>query len=282
MLKDAGRPAEAEAIYRQALAEAPADSDIHLQLGHALKLQGRHNEAVAAYRQAAALRPDNTEALRELFFAGSLDDQHQLFERRLASGGIEAIMALGEEIARLQSALQRLMDKLPDLQAQSAVPLTGYDRFRRLYDVPRAPAPLRACRFAILLPAPDADLGMLYAQLATIKEQSCAEWELRVIGHTPENRRAVERAAKSDPRIAWIEPEPNESVGIAERRIALSNDADWLLLLGEGARLHPRALEWLAAAATRCAAAAYITDAETVVSDAGTTSRSAPVLRQLV
>src|SRR5438046_1681517 len=107
-------PAEAEAIYRQALAEAPADSDIHLQLGHALKLQGRHNEAVAAYRQAAALRPDNAEALRELFYAGSFDDQHQLLERRLAAGGVEAIMALGEEIARLQGAVQRLADKLPD------------------------------------------------------------------------------------------------------------------------------------------------------------------------
>lgn len=149
MLKDAGRPAEAEAVYRQALTEAPADSDTHLQLGHALKLQGRHNEAVAAYRRAATLRPDNTEALRELFFAGSFDDQHQLFERRLAAGGIEAIMALGEEIARLQEALRRFADKLPEVQAEAAVPLAGYDRFRRLYDVPPAPAPLRPCRVAI-------------------------------------------------------------------------------------------------------------------------------------
>jgi GT2 family glycosyltransferase/tetratricopeptide (TPR) repeat protein len=142
MLKDSGRPAEAEAAYRQALGEAPDDSDIHLQLGHALKLQGKRNEAIAEYRRAAGLRPDNTEALKELFFAGSFDDQHQLFERRLATGGVEAIMALGEEIARLQDALQHLAEKLPDLQAEAAVPLAGYDRFRRLYDVPPAPAPL--------------------------------------------------------------------------------------------------------------------------------------------
>ena len=105
MLKDSGRPAEAEAAYRHALGEAPDDSDIHLQLGHALKLQGKRTEAVTEYRRAAGLRPDNTEALKELFFAGSFDDQHQLFERRLASGGVEAIIALGEEIARLQDAL---------------------------------------------------------------------------------------------------------------------------------------------------------------------------------
>ena len=169
MLKDAGRPAEAEAVYRQALTEAPADADTHLQLGHALKLQGRHNEAVAAYRRAATLRPDNTEALRELFFAGSFDDQHQLFERRLAAGGIEAIMALGEEIARLQEALRRFADKLPEVQAEAAVPLAGYDRFRRLYDVPPAPAPLRPCRLAILLPAHGAALDRIYTQLAAVQ-----------------------------------------------------------------------------------------------------------------
>jgi tetratricopeptide (TPR) repeat protein len=146
MLKDSGRPAEAAAAYRQALAEKPDDPDIHLQLGHALKLQGRRNEAVAAYRRSAGLRPDNIEALKELFFAGSFDDQQQLFERRLADGGVEAIMTLGEEIARLQQTLQLLAKTLPDLQAQSAVPLAGYDRFRRLYDVPPAPAlVLRYC-----------------------------------------------------------------------------------------------------------------------------------------
>ena len=115
MLKDSGRPAEAEIAYRHALAATPDDPDIQLQLGHALKLQGKRNEAVASYRRAAALRPDNIDALRELFFAGSFDDQQQLFERRLASGGVEAIMALGEEIARLQATLQRLAEKLPDL-----------------------------------------------------------------------------------------------------------------------------------------------------------------------
>src|SRR5262249_45790491 len=171
-----------EGAYRQALAEAPADSDIHLQLGRALKLQGRHNEAVTAYRQAAALRPDNAEALRELFFAGSFDDPHQLFERRLVAGGVEAIMALGEEIARLQEALRRLAAKLPDLQAEGAVPLAGYDRFRRLYDVPPAPAPLRACRFAIMLPAREAKLDGLYAQLASVQAQTHADWRLWVVG----------------------------------------------------------------------------------------------------
>ena len=282
MLKDAGRPAEAEAVYRQALTEAPADSDTHLQLGHALKLQGRHKEAVAAYRRAATLRPDNTEALRELFFAGSFDDQHQLFERRLAAGGIEAIMALGEEIARLQEALRRFADKLPEVQAEAAVPLAGYDRFRRLYDVPPAPAPLRPCRVAILLSAHEAALDRIYTQLAAVQAQSHAEWRLYVIGSDPESRRVVERAAAADPRISWAEMASNETVAAAERRVALLRDEDWLLFLAEGAELHRRALEWLAAVATRCAAKAYVTDAETVSVCDASAVRSAPLLRHVV
>ena len=180
MLKDSGRPAEAETAYRHALAATPDDPDIHLQLGRALKLRGKRNEAVAAYRRAATLRPDNIDALRELFFAGSFDDQQQLFERRLATGGIEAIMALGEEIARLQAKLQRIAEKLPDLRAQTAVPLAGYDRFRRLYDIPPAPAPLRSCRFALIVPTRGAAFDTLYAQLAAIRMQTIAEWQLCV------------------------------------------------------------------------------------------------------
>src|SRR5205814_2750273 len=114
-------------------------------------------------------------------------------------------MALGEEIARLQGALRRLADKLPDLQAEAAVPLAGYDRFRRLYDVPPAPAPLRPWRVAIILPAHPAVLDRIYTQLAAVQAQSHADWRLYVIGIGPEARRAVERAAAADPRISWAE-----------------------------------------------------------------------------
>jgi len=282
MLKDSGRPAEAETAYRHALAATPDDPDIHLQLGRALKLRGKRNEAVAAYRRAATLRPDNIDALRELFFAGSFDDQQQLFERRLATGGIEAIMALGEEIARLQAKLQRIAEKLPDLRAQTAVPLAGYDRFRRLYDIPPAPAPLRSCRFALIVPTRGAAFDTLYAQLAAIRMQTIAEWQLCVIGDNAGIGRIVKRATASDPRIAWSEAASGEDLAAAECRIALSLDADWLVFLPEGALLHRRALEWFASVATRGAATAYITDAETIASEDEIIRRSVPVLRQVV
>jgi GT2 family glycosyltransferase/tetratricopeptide (TPR) repeat protein len=282
MLKDSGRAAEAAAAYRQALAENPDDPDIHLQLGRALKLQGKRNEAIAAYRRSAGLRPDNIEALKELFFAGSFDDQQQLFERRLAAGGVEAIMALGEEIARLQATLRRLAEKLPALQAQTAVPLAGYDRFRRLYDVPPAPPPLRPCRFAVILPTCGAALDTVYAQFAAMRAQTIADWRLCVVADDSSIGRIVEPVAASDPRIAWSEAASGEDLVATECRVALSLDADWLVLLGEGALLHRRALEWFAAVAARGPATAYVTDAETVASEGEITHRSSPVLRQVV
>ncbi|MBV9586573.1 MAG: tetratricopeptide repeat protein, partial [Alphaproteobacteria bacterium] len=280
MLKDSGRFAEAEAAYRQALAEMPDDTDAHLQLGHALKLQGKRAEALASYRRSAALQPDNTDALKELFFAGAFDEQLQLFERRLAIGDIDAMLSLREEIARLQEMLQRLTAKLPDLQAQTSFPFAGYDRFRRLYDVPPAPAPLRPRHFAVIMPTSDSALDIFYAQHAAMRAQTAADWRLYVLGSDDAHRRIVERA--SDPRLAWIEAAPDEKLADVERRIAPSLEADWLLLLAEGALPHRRALEWFAAIVTRCSAAAYVTDAETIASEDDVTRRSAPVLRQVV
>ena len=45
-------------LYRAMLADAPADPDIHLWSGHALKTVGRTREAIDAYLAAAAARPD--------------------------------------------------------------------------------------------------------------------------------------------------------------------------------------------------------------------------------
>src|SRR6202035_5399040 len=92
----------------------------------------------------------------------------------------------------------------------------------------------------------------------------------------------IERAAASDPRVVWCDVAPGEDLAAAEYQAALSLEADWLVLMAEGALLHRRALEWFAAVATRAAATAYVTDAETVASEGELTRRSSPVLRQVV
>lgn len=65
-LMQAGRFAEAEALYRQAAQQSPAQSptgaDARFGLGLALESQNRFGEAEAAYREALTLRPGFTEA----------------------------------------------------------------------------------------------------------------------------------------------------------------------------------------------------------------------------
>jgi O-antigen biosynthesis protein len=69
-LKESGRVAEAEAVYRHAIQLSPANADTHLQLGHALKLQDRTNEAVEAYAAALRLDPAPDHAANELMALG--------------------------------------------------------------------------------------------------------------------------------------------------------------------------------------------------------------------
>lgn len=68
-LKEAGRIAEAEGAYRQAIELGPATADAHLQLGHALKLQGRA-DAAQAYAAALRLNPALNDVADELLALG--------------------------------------------------------------------------------------------------------------------------------------------------------------------------------------------------------------------
>jgi hypothetical protein len=62
----AGRLAEAEILYRQALAMAPNLAQVHAGLALIVYLQGRPPEAIAAFRQAVQIDPDNPDLLYKL------------------------------------------------------------------------------------------------------------------------------------------------------------------------------------------------------------------------
>ena len=70
LLNTAARPAEAEALLRTAAANttrpAPWQAKVAHNLGLSLDLQGRPDEAIAAWRRALALDPVNVEAHRQL------------------------------------------------------------------------------------------------------------------------------------------------------------------------------------------------------------------------
>ena len=58
-LREQKRYAEAEEVYRQVVALAPADHTGWANLAEAALYQSRYPEAEAACRQAVALQPDN-------------------------------------------------------------------------------------------------------------------------------------------------------------------------------------------------------------------------------
>lgn len=58
----AGRFGEAEALYRQILAQTPEDPAVHANLGDVCKATGRIEEARASFRRALEIRPDFAEA----------------------------------------------------------------------------------------------------------------------------------------------------------------------------------------------------------------------------
>jgi WD40 repeat protein len=66
VLKESGKPTEAESAYRIAIGYQPGASDAHLHLGHVLKLRGKRCDAEAAYLRALAIDPMLPEPLEEL------------------------------------------------------------------------------------------------------------------------------------------------------------------------------------------------------------------------
>jgi len=271
MLKDSGRVAEAETAYRYALAQTPEDAEIHLQLGHALKLQGRRTEALLAYRRAIEIEPSFEAAWSELCKADSPQSS--------ARGDVDALFAMTEELI---GAVARLTKALPDLYAQMAFPLASYDRFRSVYDIPAPPPAADDRSFGIVLTVIGMNLAGLYEQIASVGAQTNRNWELAVVGTDAAHRRVVERAAISDPRIAWVEAAAGETPCAVERSVALALDADWIVLPARGALFHRHALAWFAAIVDNRAAIAFITDEERVSEEGGLPRRSAPQLRQVV
>ena len=213
---------------------------------------------------------------------GSAPARNTLFEAQLRLGGVEALSLITRQIGELRGTLDQLAESLPDIHAQMAFPVGCYDAFRAFYDVPSPPPATRPLSFAVLLLADREPLETIYAQLAAVGAQSCANWTLYVVGSDLARRQIVERAAASDPRIRWAGRAGAESAAEAERRVALSCAADWIVLLSARALLHRSALAWFAAVAGLGAAVAYVTDEETGTRERHLVRRSSPEFRQAV
>lgn len=126
-----GRPAEAEAQDREALAQAPASAAALGGLGTALFRQGRRAEALAHFREAARLAPGDAAAQLNLGYAslelGDADAAATAYARAvaLAPEAPDAFYGLGEAhvrrgaLAEAVAALEQglLLEQRPEAQA---------------------------------------------------------------------------------------------------------------------------------------------------------------------
>jgi tetratricopeptide (TPR) repeat protein len=121
----AGRPAEAAALYAQAIRADRTVAEAHNNLGCALLALGRLEDAARALGEAVALRPDYVDALDTLGVVaaelGRQDDAAGYFERALAvdpaAGGAafhlgNALLAL-ERFAAARAAFERALELDP-------------------------------------------------------------------------------------------------------------------------------------------------------------------------
>jgi putative PEP-CTERM system TPR-repeat lipoprotein len=103
-----GRPAEAEAAFRRAVAADPKSSDAQLALGQFLSGMGRQEEADTAFKAALALNPADPVANRSLaafYIASGRAAEAEPLLRRLAAGkGNSSKFALADYYVRTKRA----------------------------------------------------------------------------------------------------------------------------------------------------------------------------------
>jgi len=143
LLGNRGRPAEAEACYRQALKLKPDSDQAYVALGRALADSGQSAQAILALRRAVRARPGNAGAHNDLGVAlqaaGRQDEAAEEFAAALRAQPdfAEAAMNLGnirreqhrlpEAVAALQEAL-RVRPDYPEAEAYLGVALTEANR----------------------------------------------------------------------------------------------------------------------------------------------------------
>jgi Tfp pilus assembly protein PilF len=207
-----GRPAEAEAAYRDAIAADPRFAEGHNNLGVLLMQQNRAPEAFAAFETALAIDPSYPRTLNNLAAwyerEGDLDRARSYIDRALAVRGddIEARYNAGViygrlgEFAASAAHFRRLLDIEPGHLAarlglgKSLLMEERLDDARRAFDdiLVREPRHAEALHFLGLVRARSGDLAgaraAWEASLAARPDYEPARKQLELLDAIPESR----------------------------------------------------------------------------------------------
>lgn len=256
MLKDCGRLSEAQAIYRRSIAARPRDADIHVQLGHALKLAGDRDGAIDCYGAALMLDPGCDAARRELVEIGHAHRHAERIDARRRGDVAEPLEEMLLRVAALERALADLRARLPEVGRLGVFPLGCYDLFREIWPGspdPPTHAPIRV--LFVLLPRADRPADA-HEGFAGVRSQRSGDW--RLLGLGPVSREALSPSALAETRIGFA-----GQAGPSDVAEAFGDwTPDWVVPLLDGAVPDPLLLGWIAAAATLRPAGGFVTDEE--------------------
>lgn len=239
-LKECGRLAEAEAVYRKAISLRRDEPETYLHLGHVLKMQEREEDAKDAYADALRWNPDFGAARDELIAMGARGRlPHHAFGRD----------ALTERVGDLSRLLKQVGDVGQELNIAGTFPVQAWDAFRRVHPL-TAPPPSETAppEFDILIDARVGPPSALRATLNALLDQSVVEWTAIVVADASITNHPVASLAARDPRILFLDDFPAASEGRAA------------VMLEPGFVLEPQALAWLGFALNETGVAAIYAD----------------------
>jgi GT2 family glycosyltransferase len=247
--KEAGDRSGAIVAYRAAADAMPADLDSRQHLSSLHRLLGDDAGAASVYGEMLAIDPDHPQARRGAF---------ELGRRDLVDGmsGADALRRVAERLDETVRAAQAAI-------ATGAVPLSGYDRFRKHNPLPRPPGGPDFGALMIAVDAREAGAGPVHATMTALFDLLGVAWTARIdLGENLADH-PVAGFPALDPRI---------SLGNAQGPLGVPT-----LCIAAGTILDPWAAAWLLVMLDRTGAWAAYGDHDSIDRDwlAGET-RSAP------
>ena len=263
MLKDAGLYREAEEAYRAALAHGANVSDTNVQLGRALRLAGRREDALQAFAAALKANPGSRDAILELIALGESWPVQQH-----VGLGASSLAEIAVALHDIKLTLARVERSLPDLSSLAAIPLSRWDLWRRIWQVP-APPPTSLDPVILVMVDP-APLAAVLDCLASIERQQDTSFRAALISADPDVREVAARRASLAPNLVLTgihTTEQNEPRALLD---ALNSpqlaDTEWVAVAIEPLILDSNAIGWLTHSASEGQHVAAFADEDTILS----------------
>jgi GT2 family glycosyltransferase len=198
------------------------------------------------------------------------------------TAGLDILATTRREVAQLREILQRIEERLPDLERIASVPLEAYGSYwERFYRPPpdrTAEQRRRAATFswqpliALVLPAWNSNGRYLARAIDSVRAQSYERWELVISddGSTDsDDFEALMRRYASDARIRWTRAAEHRGIAASTNSGAAHTSGDYLGFIDHDDELAPEALFEVCAALNRKPYALIYTDHDRIEEEFG-------------